>query len=114
MRRAAYILGLFCVSALCMPVALRAAADTNARSGAVIERSRAAVSLPQAVRNTPPRSATLSNIQGYDPHPVITEFFGPAPAPKVKPPVRKTPAAKATPPRSGPRAQLHALAPTRK
>ena len=92
MRRAAFILGLFCVSALSMPVALRAAADTNTRSGVVIERSGPAVSLPQAVRNTPPRSATLSLIpisdQKHDPHPIITEFMGPATTratPKAKP-----------------------------
>ncbi|MEO5937247.1 MAG: hypothetical protein ABIP81_08530 [Terriglobales bacterium] len=95
MRRAAYILSWFCVSAISMPVTLRAAADTNSRSGVVMARS-AADSLPQAVRNTPPRSATLSNIQNYDPHPFITEFIGPAPAPKV-PPKTKSAATKPLP-----------------
>ena len=106
MRRAAYILSLFCVSALSMPVTLRAAADTNSRSGVVVIKS--ADSLPQAVRNTPPRSAALPTLQSYDPHPFITEFMGPATAPKVKPSDKKAPAAKNVPAGPTPRAQLNA------
>ncbi|MEO6120183.1 MAG: hypothetical protein ABIP12_05780 [Terriglobales bacterium] len=104
MRRAAYILSWFCVSAVIMPVALRAAADTNSRSGVVMAKSTA-VSLPQAVRNTPPRSATLSNIQNYDPHPFITEFMGPATAPKAKRAAKKA-KAKSAATKPLPQAQL--------
>lgn len=100
MRRAAYILSWFCVSAVIMPVTLRVAADTNSRSGVVITKSAMADSLPQAVRQTPPHGATLSripiNAQNYDPHPFITEFIGPVPAPKA-PPKAKSAAAKPLP-----------------
>lgn len=77
MRRAAFILCLLCVSALVIPVALRAAADTDRRAGVAVQK--VADVLPPAIlkKQTPPRSATQP-IAPLDPHPVLTEFFGPA------------------------------------
>jgi hypothetical protein len=98
MRRAAFILCLFCVSAGIMPVALRAAADTNSRAEvSVVPKTEAVVVLPRAAAKNPsPGSATLLNIQQNDPHPIVTEFFGPAKKAKPAPiaPVNTVPQAK--------------------
>jgi hypothetical protein len=82
MRRAAFILCLLCVSAaVVMPVALRAAADTDSRAeGSVVPtKTEVAAILPRAAAKKPsPGSATLLKLPQSDPHPVLTEFFGPA------------------------------------
>ncbi|HUS19877.1 MAG TPA: hypothetical protein VMZ25_09520 [Terriglobales bacterium] len=90
MRRAAFVLLLCCVSAGIKPVALRAAADTGSRAevSVVNPKTEAVVVLPRAAAKNPsPGSATLSTIQQNDPHPLMTEFFGPAPKAKKPTPV---------------------------
>jgi hypothetical protein len=90
MRRAALIFGLFCVSAFISPVALRAAADTDSRADAGSPGAPKTASLPPAVNQKPlpPPSATLSSFSPRDPHPFVTEFFGPA-KPAAKPAASK-------------------------
>ncbi len=85
-----------------MPVALRAAADTNSGAGVALVNTKAAVPLPQAARKTPPPGATQP-IPVNDPHPVITEFFGPAAKAK----------ATVAPPKTIPQAQLQPVAPAK-
>jgi len=99
MRRAALILGLFCVSASLGPVALSAATDTASPAGAL--KIEAAVLSPHAaVKKTPPRSATPTLPAPRDPHPFITEFFGPAATPAPKPAVTPKKAVNQDPPRA--------------
>lgn len=97
MRRAALILGLFCVSASLGPVALSAATDTVSPAGA--SKMKAAVLSPHAAaKKTPPRSATPTLPAPQDPHPFVTQFFGPATTPAPKPAV--TPKKAAAPPQA--------------
>lgn len=89
-----------------MPVALRAAADTNSGAGVAFVSTKAAVSLPPAAPNTPVSSATLPSLI-RDPHPLITEFYGPAPQSNQS----KTNTASPKLPQNVPQAQLQPGAP---
>ncbi|HUR36411.1 MAG TPA: hypothetical protein VM009_01250 [Terriglobales bacterium] len=72
---------------MCVPAAYAAATDTDSGAGAAVNKMKvkAAVILPPTaadlrtarLKSARPGSATLSNIQQNDPHPLITEFFGP-------------------------------------
>ncbi|HUQ49999.1 MAG TPA: hypothetical protein VM056_04725 [Terriglobales bacterium] len=64
---------------LITPATLRAAADTNSKAVVVEAKTSLAVNtLPPTAKSKLPGSAALSIIQPQDPHPLVTEFFGPA------------------------------------
>ena len=77
MRRAGLHLLLLCAVFILMPAVLRAAADTDSRAVALKAQAKPAT-LPPAVAKRSAQPASTALTLPSDPHPVLTEFLGPA------------------------------------